>query len=183
MKHLSGHDAWNHAEVALLASGEASIDDLSGLRKKGRVSFYADPLSWLVEESVDRAIANCPADLDADPEGVGLITMSDECTMRTMREIARRVPTGRPSPLRFSGANPGSAGVLAAITHGFKGPSLTLSMRPELGLTAAIALAGAWLAQGHASSVVVSGHFPGPPRHTVQSVVVTGRPRTGAQRP
>lgn len=156
-----------------VASGFAADADRAARSRDRRPSFYADPVSWLVAQSVRAALDACPEDLVGRADEVAVITVSDHCTLRTMREIAGQVPTGRVSPLRFSGANPGSVGSLPGILLGFQGPSLTLSMPPDTGLPVARAIAHGWLAERAAAYAVVSAHeVSREGRHEVRTTIL-----------
>lgn len=160
--------------MTVLGEGVAEVTDLSGVRPRQRASLYADPLSWLVFEAVQHAIDAHREDIDSAREGVGHIVVSDDCTTYTMRAIAATIAAGRISPLRFSGANPGSVCSLPSQFLGFSGPSMTLSMAPDKGLPPAAAVARAWLRQGSATHVLVTSHRAGPSGHRVTSTLLTG---------
>ncbi|WP_460072574.1 coronafacic acid synthetase [Streptomyces sp. YKOK-I1] len=163
----------------VLGEGVATAPDLSDARTPRRTSVYADPVSWLVLEAVERAVEAYGGDLRAARDGVGHIVVSDHCTAHTMRELAATIPAGRISPLRFSGANPGSVCGLSAQLLGFGGPSLTLSMPPEKGLPPAMAVARVWLAQGTATHVLVTTHRADASGHRVTSTILRETQREG----
>lgn len=166
---------WREAGVEVVARGESACASIGEVRGKNRTSFYADPVSWLVAEAVECAVGRSSADLHAVADDVATITISDFCTAVTMRQIAAGVPAGRLSPLRFSAATPGVVGSLPAMTFGFMGPSVTLSMHPDQGLPVAITVAGSWLATGLAAFAVLSGHeVDATGGHAVSSVIITG---------
>ena len=163
----------------VLGEGVATAPDLSNARTGRRTSVYADPLSWLVLEAVERAIEEYGGELSSARESVGHIAVSDHCTAYTMRELAATIPTGRISPLRFSGANPGTVCSLPAQILGFSGPSMTLSMPPEKGLPPAIAVARVWLRQGTATHVLVTSHRADAAGHHVTSTILRETQREG----
>lgn len=166
---------WRAAGVEVVARGGSACASLADVRGKNRTSFYADPVSWLVAEAVERAVGRSPQDLRAIADDVATITISDFCTTATMRQIAAGVRSGRLSPLRFSAATPGAVGSLPAMSFGFKGPSVTLSMRPEKGLPVAVTVAGSWLATGLAAFAVLASHdVDATGGHAVTSVIITG---------
>jgi 3-oxoacyl-(acyl-carrier-protein) synthase len=119
----------------LLGRGEATLtDDLAA--RHSRPSFYADPAAWLAVEAVAAALDQAALDqaaaaVTAAAEEVGVLAVSATATTHTMRGIRRTAATGRVSPLRFAGANPGSLAGLVCLQYGFRGPSLTLSMHPD----------------------------------------------------
>jgi hypothetical protein len=162
----------NTRGMRVLGEGVATAPDLSGLFLKQRASLYADPLSWLVLDAAEHAVGECHEELLPVGETVGHIVVSDHCTTHTMREIAEAIPAGRLSPLRFSGANPGSVCSLPSQLLGFSGPSMTLSMPPEKGLPPAVAVARVWLRQGAAAYVLITSHRAGGPGHRVTTTVL-----------
>ncbi|MCK7624963.1 polyketide synthase [Streptomyces sp. RS10V-4] len=137
--------------------GEVLTTDPHSHSRNGS-SLFADPVAWLMTEAVARAAADCDTDLTAAGDHVGLIAISDLCTMDTMRTIARATPRGRLSPLKFAGANPGSVAGLPCIRHGFRGPTLALAMPPAPALPAALAMAEGWIARGSARHVLIAAH-------------------------
>lgn len=139
--------------------------------KRQKPSFYADPVSWLVLEAADQAIGRCPQDLTECPEWVGVITISDVCTLHTMREVEARLAEGLISPLRFSGANPGAIGSLPSYFSGFSGPTLVFSMPPEQGLGMATALADFWLQEGIVKFVLINQHWVKSDGHHASSTI------------
>lgn len=159
--------------MSVVSTGTVMVADLDELRPRQRPSLYADPVAWLVLDAVDHAVrgsAEQPA-----PESTGHIVVSDHCTGHTMRQIAGGLTTGRISPLRFSGANPGAVCGFTCQLRGFTGPSATLSMAPETGLPVALALARAWLSGGAATHVLVSSHHVDAAGHHVTSVLLAPR--------
>jgi hypothetical protein len=166
--------------LAVVGRGLVTAPDLNGLQRSQTVSLYADPVSWLVLEAVKRAMSEGHEDLLAASEAVGHITVSDHCTTHTMRGIAAAVPAGRVSPLRFSGANPGSICSLPSQLLGFSGPSMTLSMPAEKGLPTAVAIARVWLHQRSAAYVLVTSHSAGDSEHRITSAILKACPGTPA---
>lgn len=171
------HASWRRNGVIVLARGDAASSNIADVRGGNRTSFYADPVAWLVAQAVTEAVDDCAADLHGVADDVATITISDFCTILTMRHIAAQVPAGRLSPLRFSAATPGTVGSLPAMTFGFKGPSLTLSMAPHSGLRVAIAVAGSWLRTRLAAFAILSSHeVDAAGRHSVHSVIIAVGP-------
>ncbi|MDX3311251.1 coronafacic acid synthetase [Streptomyces sp. NPDC054884] len=164
--------------MRVVGEGVAVAPDLSAVRPRQKASLYADPLSWLVLDAVEQALGACggdvaPADAWAK-DGVGHIAVSDLCTTHTMRQLAGAIAEGRFSPLRFSGANPGSICSLPSQLLGFSGPTMTLSMPPEEGLPPALAVARAWLRQDCATRVIVTAHrADAASGHRVTSTILT----------
>ncbi|WP_329101245.1 hypothetical protein OG792_20520 [Micromonospora sp. NBC_01699] len=140
-------------------------------------SLYADPASWLVLEAVDELWAGCPDAVRAAPETTAMVLVSTYSTIDTMSAIARAVPGGRLSPLRFAGASAGGPVSLVCQVHGFRGPTLVITSAPEDGCPAAWTMARHWLRTGAASHVVVAVHDHDSLRgHEVRCVVVGAAP-------
>jgi hypothetical protein len=139
-------------------------------------SLYADPASWAVLAAVDELWAGCPDEVPA-PATTAMVLVSTHCTMDTMAGIARAVPGGRLSPLRFAGASAGGPISLVSMVHGLRGPTLVITTEPAEGVPAARTLARHWLRTGAASHVVVAVHDRDPlGGHEVQCAVVGPAP-------
>jgi hypothetical protein len=135
-------------------------------------SLYADPASWAVLEAVDELWAGCPDDVRAASETTAMVLVSTHGTVDTMSAIARAVPGGRLSPLRFAGASAGGPVSLVCLVHGLRGPTLVITTDPADGCPAALTMARHWLRTGAASHVVVGLHGHDPVRgHEVRCVV------------
>lgn len=170
-------------ELVVLARGRADRAEPGGPAAGRRriPSMYVDPVAWLVLEAVDDALTHCPDAVVRSPDGVAVVLVSAYATQHTMREIADAVPSGRLSPLRFAGANPGGAAGLACVLHGFRGPSLIVTNEPVRGWPAALTAARSWLRTGAATSIVLSAHMADAQHgHRVRTVVLTTA--QGAQR-
>ncbi|MFG2863465.1 hypothetical protein [Streptomyces sioyaensis] len=137
--------------------GEVVTTTPAGHSRNGS-SLFADPLAWLMAEAVERAVESCDTDLSIVGDQVGMVAISDVCTLETMRAIAEATPRGRLSPLKFAGANPGSVAGLPCIRNSFRGPTLTLSMSPAQALPSALAMAEGWIARGSARYVLIGSH-------------------------
>ncbi|TDV37788.1 hypothetical protein [Actinophytocola oryzae] len=127
---------------------------------RNRSSLYADPVAWLVDAAVRRALDSCGESLghDGAADDVGILALSETCTARTIRSIAGMTARGRVSPLRFAGANPGSLAGLSCLTGRFRGPSVTLAMSVPAGVGPAVLVAAGWLRAGQATHVVLAVH-------------------------
>ncbi|WP_162795002.1 coronafacic acid synthetase [Nonomuraea lactucae] len=172
----------NFTGLATVARGEAYRPELTTVR--GSIpNLYADPVAWLVADAVRDALTACPGDVAAARDDVGTILVSAHCTRHTMRAVAGSAAGGRVSPLRFAGASPGTAGSLACIVHGFRGPALTLSTGARDGLPTARVLARSWLRSGAAAYVIVSVHgVDAQGGHRVRSVVLAAEPESPVSR-
>ncbi|MET7951707.1 hypothetical protein [Micromonospora sp. NPDC005324] len=140
-------------------------------------SQYADPASWLVLDAVNELWAGCPDAVRTAPETTAMVLVSTYSTIDTMSAIARAVPGGRLSALRFAGASAGGPVSLVCQSHGFRGPTLVITTAPEDGCPAALTMARHWLRTGAASHVVVAVHDHDSLRgHEVRCVVVGAEP-------
>ncbi|MFZ3599078.1 hypothetical protein [Streptomyces sp. BH104] len=151
--------------------GEVVTDDPAGHSRNG-ASLFADPQAWLMAEALEHAVRNCGADLTTVGDQVGMITVSEVCTLDTMRGIAKATARGRLSPLKFAGANPGSVAGLPCIRQGFRGPTLALSMPPADGAATAATLAAGWLRQGSARYVAIATHRQDDDVHAVRCLIL-----------
>lgn len=163
---------------AFAVLGAATVDGQDGPGRPRGVSFYADPVAWLVADAVGTALAAAGSSEPTAGTDVGVVAVSEHATAHTMREVATSVQgRGRVSPLRFAGAAPGSVAGLACIVHGLRGPSLLLSMSPGAARPAVAVLARDWLG-GLCTRVVVAEHRTRPSGgHRVHTVVLTSRER------
>ncbi|MFC0708230.1 coronafacic acid synthetase [Azorhizophilus paspali] len=163
---------WTAYHLVALGQAEsrAALGSATGAAQK--TSAYADPLSWLVFEAVERALDSCRDAVLTACQTVGHIVVSDICTLHTMQHIARDLGRNRLSPLRFSGACPGLVCSLPGQLLRFSGPSLVLSMPPQDGLAPAALLAQDWLENGAASHVLVSAHDTDGTQHRVRCTLL-----------
>jgi hypothetical protein len=147
----------------LVTVGESllRVADLT-TRSRNAPSHYADPVAWLATEAAEQAILRSSEEVLAQPDDVGVLAVSDECTVATMRDIAARMRRGRISPLTFAGANPGSLAGLPCLRWRLRGPTMTLTMPPERAHVAASAIVRLWLASGQARLVLVLDHWREP---------------------
>jgi hypothetical protein len=133
-----------------------------------RASFYADPVAWLVDAAVGEAI---PVDLE--PEGVGVVVISDAPASPTTRQIAAGAARGRVSPLRFAGANPSILAGLTCIQRGFRGPAAVFLAKAEHTADVAVTTAADWLRRGHATHCALVVHRVDDAGHTARCVLIT----------
>ncbi|MFI6784598.1 hypothetical protein [Micromonospora sp. NPDC050276] len=159
----------------VVSRGQAGASEPGAVRGKLPL-MYGDPVSWLVTEAVSRALAAGADQILTARDDVGVILVSARCTLKTMREVRRSSATGRVSPMRFTGASPGSAGSLVCMVHRLTGPTLTLVNDPAVGLGVAATIARAWLVSKAAAYVVVTAHEVSAAGEDVaESVVVSDR--------
>ncbi|PWC14028.1 coronafacic acid synthetase [Brenneria corticis] len=171
----------NACGLAILGRGVATAPDLSSLKPKQKASLYADPLAWLVLEAVEQALKENSSALASSGLAVGHIAVSDQCTAHTLHGIGTTIPSGRISPLRFSGACPGMICCLPSLFLGFSGPSLVLSMPPASGLPPALAIASIWLHECSATHVIVTYHRKDTSGHGVTSLILANQDTGGQQ--
>lgn len=157
--------------LVAISESTATTPDLATMTPGQKVSLYADPLSWLVLSAVERAVALSSEVLNATRLTVGHIVVSDSCTLHTLHAIARTVPSGQVSPLKFSGACPGLVCSLPSQLLGFSGPSTVLSMPGLQGKPYAMTQAQTWLNEQIASHVIVTVHQADGVSHCVTSTV------------
>ncbi|RLM21878.1 coronafacic acid synthetase [Brenneria alni] len=157
----------------IVGQGEANTADLSTYKPAQKASLYADPLSWLVLEAVEQAIAEHRDAIVSASASVGHIAISDHCTLKTIHDITATLSSGHLSPLRFSGACPGMIISLPAQFLHFNGPSIVWSMPPDNVQPYAAALARIWLDEGSTTHVIITLHHMDASGHHISSVVVT----------
>ncbi|MEV4846355.1 hypothetical protein AB0K20_24430 [Micromonospora matsumotoense] len=143
--------------VDVVATGRAGSTDLAGTGRRS-VSFYADPVAWLVVEAVEAALASAEVPVATAVAETGMLCASTYATRHTMRSVVAGAARGRVSPLRFAGANPGSLAGLPCILFGLRGPSLLLTMPPETARPVMATIADAWLRHAGCQYVIVSEH-------------------------
>ena len=136
----------------------------SDLKARNRPSFYAPPLAWAVTQFTRSLIDDAGA---IAPHHTGLIVVSDECSLSTIRELSRTAEHGSISPLRFAGASPSIVAGLPALEHGLRGPTMTLTMQPAHASEAMIAMIDYWLRYCRIVSVIAVAHHIQGGRHHV----------------
>jgi hypothetical protein len=141
----------------------------SDIKVRNRPSFYATPVAW--------AAANFTQLLIGDEGGIvphqtGMIVVSDECSLGTIRELARTAAQGSISPLRFAGASPSIVAGLPALEQGIRGPTVSLTMPPEHASGAIVALIKYWIRYGNVVSVIAIAHYQqGERRHLFKGLI------------
>src|SRR5260370_11323199 len=118
----------------------------SDIKVRNRPSFYATPVAW--------AAANFTQLLIEDEGGIvphqtGMIVVSDECSLSTIRDLSRTAAQGTISPLRFAGASPSIVAGLPVLQQGIRGPTLSPTMPPDHASTAVMALINYWIRDGN----------------------------------
>jgi hypothetical protein len=128
----------------------------SDIKVRNRPSFYATPVAW--------AVANFTQLLIGDEGGIvphqtGMIVVSDECSLSTIRELSRTAAQGNISPLRFAGASPSIVAGLSALEQGIRGPTVSLTMPPEHAADAIVSMIKYWIGYSNLVSVIVIAHY------------------------
>lgn len=128
----------------------------SDIKVRNRPSFYATPVAW--------AAANFTQLLIEDEGGIvphhtGMIVVSDECSLSTIRDLSRTAAQGTISPLRFAGASPSIVAGLPALQQGIRGPTLCLTMPPRHASSAIVAIINYWLRYSNIVSVIAIAHY------------------------
>ena len=127
----------------------------SDMRVRNRPSFYATPVAWAAADFTQSLIED---EGGIVPHQTGLIVVSDECSLSTIRELSRTAQ-GTISPLRFAGASPSIVAGLPALQHGIRGPTLSLTMPPDHASSALVALITFWITYSDVMSVIAIAHY------------------------
>ena len=139
------------------------------IKVRNRPSFYATPVAW--------AAANFTQSLLEDegsivPHHTGMIVVSDECSLSTIRDLSRTAAQGTISPLRFAGASPSIVAGLPALEQGIRGPTVCLTMPPPHASSAILALINYWIRYNGISSVIAIAHYKqGENRHLFKGLI------------
>ncbi|MFD8570104.1 hypothetical protein [Streptomyces sp. NPDC059639] len=136
----------------------------------------------MINDAVEAAVDDCGADLTTVGDQVGMIAISESCTVTTMQIIAKATPRGRLSPLKFAGANPGSIAGLSCIQQGYRGPTLALSTAPTNAVGTASDIAASWLGRGLARYVLIATHRQDNDVHAARCLVLQAAQATDAAR-
>lgn len=125
------------------------------IEAQNKPSLYATPLAWATAKFARLVIA----DERIEPRHTGMIVVSDECSLRSIRELSVSAARGTVSPLRFAGASPSIVAGLPALQCGIRGPTLCLTMPPHHASGAVLALINYWLSSSNAASVIAIAHY------------------------
>jgi hypothetical protein len=126
------------------------------IQMRNRPSFYATPVAWAAATFTQSLVADS---IGIVPQHTGMIVVSDECSLSTIRDLSRTAALGTISPLRFAGASPSIVVGLPAMEQGIRGPTLCLTMPPAHALSAIVALITYWLRYNNILSVIVIAHY------------------------
>jgi hypothetical protein len=141
----------------------------SDIKVRNKPSFYATPVAW--------AAANFAQLLIEDEGGIvphhtGMIVVSDECSLSTIRDLSRTAAQGTISPLRFAGASPSIVAGLPALQQGIRGPTLCLTMPPGHASSAIVAMINYWIRYSNIVSVIAIAHYKqGESRHLFKGLI------------
>ena len=139
------------------------------IKARNRPSFYATPVAW--------AAANFTQLLIEDEGGIvphhtGMIVVSDECSLSTIRDLSRTATQGSISPLRFAGASPSIVAGLPALQQGIRGPTVCLTMPPGHASNAIVAMINYWIRYSNIVSVIAIAHYKlGESRHLFRGLI------------
>src|SRR5260370_24051836 len=86
------------------------------IRVRNRPSFYATPVAWAAANFTQLLIGD--DEVGIVPHHTGMIVVSDECSLSTIRELSRTAAQGSISPLLITWANPNKDPAFPAIWHG-----------------------------------------------------------------
>lgn len=141
----------------------------SDIQVRNKPSFYATPVAWAVANFAQLLIGDAGGIV---PHQIGMIVVSDECSLSTIRELSRTAAQGTISPLRFAGASPSIVAGLPALQQGIRGPTLCLTMPPGHASSAIVAMVGYWMRYSNVVSVIVITHYKlGERRHLFKGLV------------
>lgn len=139
------------------------------LRSRNAPSLFATPLAWAAADFTQRLVEG---EVGLQPHRTGIVVVSDECSLQTIRELSRSAANGIVSPLRFAGASPSIVAGLPALEQGLRGPTLCLTMTPEHASGAILALIAYWLRYSDIVSVLaIAHHRPGAGGHLLKGLV------------
>lgn len=141
----------------------------SDIKVRNKPSFYATPVAWAVANFTQLLIED---EGEIVPHHTGMIVVSDECSLSTIRELSRTAAQGTISPLRFAGASPSIVAGLPALQEGIRGPTLCLTMPPRDAASAILALISYWIRYNNIVSVIaIAHHKQGESRHLFKGLI------------
>jgi hypothetical protein len=141
----------------------------SDIKVRNRPSFYATPVAWAAANFTQWLIED---EGGIEPHRTGIIVVSDECSLSTIRELSRTAAQGTISPLRFAGASPSIVAGLPALQQGIRGPTLCLTMPPAHASSAIVAMINYWIRYSDIVSVIAIAHYKqGECRHLFRGMI------------
>jgi len=117
---------------------------------------YADPAAWSIATAVARALAPVRERVVAARDRVAVVAVCEHGPAATVADLAEATRQGFTSALRYPAGNPGSLAGVTCIAFGFRGPTLSLLMAPDTGVSAGIFMAERWIHKGVVSYVVLA---------------------------
>ncbi len=127
----------------------------SDITVRNRPSFYATPVAWAAANFTQSLIEE---EGGIEPHRTGMLVVSDECSLHTIRDLSRAAAQGSISPLRFAGASPSIVVGLPALEQGIRGPTLCLTMPPAHASSAIEAMIHYWTRYSDIVSVIAIAH-------------------------
>jgi hypothetical protein len=128
----------------------------SDVKTRNRPSFYAPPVAWAAADFTQLLIGD---EGGIEPHHTGMIVVSDECSLSTIRDLSRTATHGTISPLRFAGASPSIVAGLPALQQGIRGPTLALTTQPRHAGSAIVAMIDYWIKYSSVVSVIAIAHY------------------------
>ena len=141
----------------------------SDIKARNRPSFYATPVAWAAADFTQLLIGD---EGRIVPHHTGMIVVSDECSLSTIREVSRTAAEGTISPLRFAGASPSIVAGLPALEQGIRGPTVCLTMPPRHSSSAIVAMINYWIKYCDLVAVIAIAHYKlGGSRHLFRGLI------------
>ena len=141
----------------------------SDIKVRNRPSFYATPVAWAVANFTQLLLED---EVGIVPHHTGLIVVSDECSLSTIRDISCTAARGNISPLRFAGSSPSIVAGLPALQQGIRGPTVCLTMPPTHAADAIVAMIDYWIKYSNIVSVIaIAHHNLGENRHLFKGLI------------
>lgn len=141
----------------------------SDIKVRNRPSFYAPPVAWAAADFTQLLIED---EGGIVPHHTGMIVVSDECSLSTIRDLSHTAAQGTISPLRFAGASPSIVAGLPALQQGIRGPTVCLTMPPGHASSAIVALINYWIRYCDIVSVIAIAHYKlGERRHLFKGLI------------
>lgn len=126
------------------------------IKVRNRPSFYAPPVAWATADFTQLLIGDAGGIV---PHHTGMIVVSDECSLSTIRDLSRTAAEGTVSPLRFAGASPSIVAGLPALQQGIRGPTVCLTMPPGHAANAIVAMINYWIRYSNIVAVITIAHY------------------------
>lgn len=139
------------------------------IKARNKPSFFAPPVAWATADFTQLLVGD---EGGIVPHHTGMIVVSDECSLSTIRDLSRTAAQGTISPLRFAGASPSIVAGLPALQQGIRGPTVCLTMPPAHASSAIVALINYWIKYCNIVSVIAIAHHKlGERRHLFKGLI------------